>query len=149
MSNPDGGKAISVKNGRYGPYVTEDADDGEKPRTASLFKSMSPDTVTLEEALRLLSLPRVLGVDPEDGEEVIASNGRYGPFIRKGASTRSLELEEQLLTIRLEEALERLAQPKPRGRRAAAAATPLEGARPRPGERQADGRSRTAASDHT
>ena len=96
--------------------------DGEKPRTASLFKSMSPETVTLEEALRLLSLPRVVGVDPADGEEIVASNGRYGPFIKKGSDTSSLETEEQLLTLTLEEALAVLAQPKQRGRRAEAAA---------------------------
>ena len=120
--NPATGQAIVVKNGRYGPYVTELAVDSEKPRTASLFKSMSPVTVTLEDALSLLSLPRVLGADPADGEDVIASNGRYGPFIRKGAGTRSLESEEQLFSISLKDALARLAEPKPRGRRAAAAA---------------------------
>ncbi len=119
--NPANGRAISVKNGRYGPYVTEAAEEGEKPRTASLFKSMSPETVTLEDALRLLSLPRVVGVDPADDEEVIVSNGRYGPFVKKGSATRSLESEEQLLTVSLEEALALLAQPKQRGRRAAAA----------------------------
>jgi len=113
---------IVAKNGRYGPYVTEVAGEGEKPRTASLFKSMSPETVTLEDALRLLSLPRVVGTDPADGEEIVASNGRYGPFIKKGSDTRSLETEEQLLTLSLDEALAVLAQPKQRGRRAEAAA---------------------------
>jgi DNA topoisomerase-1 len=118
--NPETGRTVTVKSGRYGPYVTEVAAEGEKPRTASLFKSMEPETVTLEDAVRLLSLPRVLGVDPADGEEVTASNGRYGPFIRKGAATRSLDSEEQLFSITLEDALGRLAEPKPRGRRAAA-----------------------------
>jgi len=94
--------------------------EGQKPRTASLFKSMAPETVTLEEAVRLLELPRVLGIDPADNEEVLASNGPYGPFIRKGAATRSLETEEQLFLVSLEDALVLLAQPKPRGRRAPA-----------------------------
>jgi DNA topoisomerase-1 len=121
--DPQSGLTIAVKTGRYGPYVTELAPDGQKPRTASLFKSMSPETVELEQALELLGLPRSLGADPADNEEIVASNGRYGPFIRKGTTTRSLDSEEQLLSISLEEALARLAEPKPRGRRAAV--TPL------------------------
>ena len=88
-------------------------DSKEKPRTASLFQSMSLDTVTLDDALRLLQLPRSLGAAP-DGEEVVARNGRYGPYISKEKETRSLESEEQLLTITLDEALALLAQPKPR-----------------------------------
>jgi DNA topoisomerase-1 len=101
--------------------VTEESPDAdEKPRTASLLASMSPETVTLEQAVRLLSLPRVVGVDPSDGEEVVAMNGRYGPFIRKGTETRSLESEEQLFTISLDEALQVLAQPKTRRARGAA-----------------------------
>jgi DNA topoisomerase-1 len=119
--HPETGRAILVRTGRYGPYVTEESPDAdEKPRTASLLASMSPETVTLEEAVRLLSLPRVVGVDPSDGEEVVAMNGRYGPFIRKGSETRSLESEEQLFTISLEEALAILAQPKSRRVRGAA-----------------------------
>jgi DNA topoisomerase I len=117
--NAETGQVVLVKNGRYGPYVTEEAENGEKPRTASLFKSMSPETVTLEDALQLLTLPRVLGQD-ENGEDVVVSNGRYGPFVKRGSDTRSLETEEQLFTITLEEALAVLAQPKQRGRRAAA-----------------------------
>ncbi len=74
---------VVVKNGRYGPYITEDAENGEKPKSSSLFKTMSPDTVTLEDALRLLSLPRVVGQD-ENGEDVVVSNGRYGPFVEEG-----------------------------------------------------------------
>jgi DNA topoisomerase-1 len=117
--NPDTGRTIVLKNGRYGPFVTESAEDGEKPRTASLFKSMSPESVTLDDALRLLTLPRTVGV-AADGEEIVAANGRYGPFVRKGKETRSLESEEQLLSIGLDEALALIAQPKQqRGRGAA------------------------------
>jgi DNA topoisomerase-1 len=96
--------------------VTETLEEGvtEKPRAASLFKTMAPETVTLEEAVRLLSLPRTLGVDPADGEEVTAQNGRYGPYVKKGTESRSLEQEEQLFSITLEDALALLAQPKPR-----------------------------------
>jgi DNA topoisomerase-1 len=120
--HPETGRTIALRTGRYGPYVTEELDEGseEKPRTASLLQSMSPDTVTLEDAVRLLELPRVVGVDPSDGEEVVAMNGRYGPFIRKGEETRSLESEEQLFTITLEQALTVLAQPKTRRARGAA-----------------------------
>ena len=114
--HPEWGTEITVKAGRYGPYVTETLPEGatEKPRTASLFQSMSPETVTLEDAVRLLSLPRMLGVDPADGVEVTAQNGRYGPYVKKDAESRSLESEEQLFTISLEDALALLAQPKQR-----------------------------------
>jgi DNA topoisomerase-1 len=116
------GRAIVARSGRYGPYVTEVLEEGskEKPRTASLFKSMSLDTITLDDALTLLSLPRVVGVG-EDGEEITARNGRYGPYVQKGKESRSLESEEQLLTIDLDQALAVLAQPRQRrGQRAAA-----------------------------
>ncbi len=114
--DPESGNRILLRAGRYGPYVTEELPEGssEKPRTASLFGSMSPETVTLDDALRLLSLPRVVGADPQDGEEVFAMNGRYGPFIKKGSETRSLDTEEQLFTVTLEEALQILAQPRAR-----------------------------------
>jgi DNA topoisomerase-1 len=120
-THPEWEREITVKTGRYGPYVTETLAEGatEKPRAASLFKSMSPETVTLEEAVRLLSLPRTLGVDPADGEEITAQNGRYGAYVKKGTDSRSLESEEQLFTISLEDALALLAQPKQRGRGAA------------------------------
>ncbi len=120
--HPETGRAIHVRTGRYGPYVTEELEEGsdEKPRTGSLLQSMSSDTVTLDDAVRLLELPRVVGVDPADGEEVVAMNGRYGPFIRKGEETRSLEGEEQLFSITLEQALDVLAQPKTRRARGAA-----------------------------
>ena len=121
-AHPETGRPILVRNGRYGPYVTEELEEGseEKPRTASLLPSMSPETITLEEAVRLLELPRVIGADPADGEEVVAMNGRYGPFIRKGEETRSLESEDQLFSITLEQALDVLAQPKTRRARGAA-----------------------------
>jgi DNA topoisomerase I len=115
--DPESGNAVVVRAGRYGPYVTEVSDGDGKARTASLFHSMSPETVTLEEALRLLTLPRTLG--EVDGEAVVAANGRYGPYVKKGSDTRSLESEEQLFTATLEEALALLATPKQRGRRAA------------------------------
>jgi DNA topoisomerase-1 len=117
-TDPESGRPIVVKAGRYGPYVTEVLEGDEKPRTASLFKSMAPETVTLEEALRLLTLPRTLG--ESDGEEVLAANGRYGPYVKKGKESRSLDSEEQLFSITLDEALVKLAEPRPRGRRAAA-----------------------------
>jgi DNA topoisomerase-1 len=124
-TDPASGLTIVAKNGRYGPYVTEvlpeDAPKSRKPRTSSLFKTMSVDTVTLEQALELLTLPRVVGVDPESGDEITAQNGRYGPYLKKGTDSRTIDSEEKLLTITLEEALAVYAQPKTRGRGAAAA----------------------------
>jgi DNA topoisomerase-1 len=121
--HPETGRTIVARTGRYGPYVTEvlPEDSKEKPHTASLFKTMSLDTITFEDALRLLEIPRVVGVAP-DGEEVVARNGRYGPYIQQGKESRSLESEEQLFTIDLPAALALLAQPRQRrGQRAAAA----------------------------
>ncbi|MGN6796600.1 MAG: type I DNA topoisomerase, partial [Gaiellaceae bacterium] len=117
-ADPETGRTIVLRAGRYGPYVTEVVDDGDKPRTASLFASMTPETVTLDDALRLLTLPRTLG--ESDGEEVVATNGRYGPYVKKGKESRSLDSEDQLFTITLDEALAKLAEPRQRGRRAAA-----------------------------
>ncbi|MER6911143.1 type I DNA topoisomerase [Streptomyces sp. NPDC000594] len=130
-TDPGSGHEIVAKDGRYGPYVTEILPEGTpktgknavKPRTASLFKSMTLDTVTLEDALRLMSLPRVVGADAE-GVEITAQNGRYGPYLKKGTDSRSLESEDQLFTITLEQALAIYAQPKQRGR--AAAKPPLK-----------------------
>nr|WSX77738.1 type I DNA topoisomerase [Streptomyces sp. NBC_00899] len=130
-NDPATGRPIVAKDGRYGPYVTEilpedtpkTGKNAVKPRTASLFKSMSLDTVTLEDALRLMSLPRVVGADAE-GVEITAQNGRYGPYLKKGTDSRSLENEDQLFTITLDEALAIYAQPKQRGR--AAAKPPLK-----------------------
>ncbi|WP_148573768.1 type I DNA topoisomerase [Nocardioides caldifontis] len=123
--HPETGLTVVAKNGRYGPYVTEqlpdDAPKKEKPRTSSLFKSMNLDTITLDDAVRLLTLPRVVGTDPESGDEITAQNGRYGPYLKKGTDSRSIDSEEKLLTITLEEALAVYAQPKQRGRGAAAA----------------------------
>jgi DNA topoisomerase-1 len=116
--DPETGNRVVLRSGRYGPYVTEALEGDEKPRTASLFKSMSPETVTLDEALRLLTLPRTLG--EVDGEPVVAANGRYGPYVKQGKETRSLDSEEQLFTATLDEALALLAAPKTRRRRAAA-----------------------------
>jgi DNA topoisomerase-1 len=115
-TDPESGRTVALRSGRYGPYVTEVVEDDEKPRTASLFKSMTPETVTLEDALRLLTLPRVVG--EVDGEEVLAANGRYGPYVKRGKESRSLETEEQLFAITLDEALAKLAEPRARGRQA-------------------------------
>ena len=146
--DPDTGRRIVAKDGRYGPYVTEVIPElseqeqqqlldsmpteyykngkpkpkklpkPDKPRTGSLFTSMTVDTVTLEQALQLMSLPRVLGTDAE-GTEITVQNGRFGPYLKKGTDSRSIESEEQIFTITLEEALAIYAQPKQRGRGAA------------------------------
>jgi DNA topoisomerase I len=118
-SDPETGRPVLVRNGRYGPYVTEELpeDADEKPKTASLFASMSPETVTLEEALKLLSLPRVVG--ESEGEPIEARNGRYGPYIQQGKESRSLESEEQIFSITLDEAKALLAAPKQRRGRGA------------------------------
>ncbi|MDQ1687629.1 MAG: topoisomerase [Frankiaceae bacterium] len=133
-SDPTTGLDVIARAGRYGPYVTLalPEDSGEKPPTASLFKTMTLDSMTLDDALRLLTLPRTLGVDPGTGDEVIASNGRYGPFVKRGSDYRSLEAEERLFDVTLEQALELLAQPKTRGRGAAAAKPPLRELGPDP-----------------
>ncbi|GAA4234364.1 DNA topoisomerase-1 [Streptosporangium album] len=133
--DPVTGHVIVAKDGRYGPYVTEilpeEAPPAEgakkrtkkadvpKPRTGSLLKAMSLDTVTLDDALLLLSLPRVLG--EIEGQEVTAQNGKFGPYIKRGTDSRSLASEEALFTVTLEQAKELFAQPKARGRRAAVA----------------------------
>jgi DNA topoisomerase I len=130
-TDPATGRVIVARGGRYGPYVTEQPPDGDsgtgggpaKPRSASLLKSMDLETVTLADALQLLTLPRTLG--ELDGEPVTAQNGRYGPYVKKGTDSRSLENEEQLFTVTLEEAEKLFAQPKARGRRAGSAAPPL------------------------
>jgi DNA topoisomerase-1 len=125
-TDPGSGHTLVAKSGRFGPYVTEQLpeDSKDKPRTASLLKSMSLDTVTLGDALQLLSLPRTLG--ELDGEPVTVQNGRYGPYVKHGSESRSLASEEQMFTITLAEAKDLLAQPKARGRGGRAAAPPLK-----------------------
>lgn len=141
--DPETGHEIVAKDGRYGPYVTEVLPEpppeegpdggsvapakkgkkptGPKPRTGSLLRTMDLQTITLEDALKLLSLPRVVGVDPQTGEEITAQNGRYGPYLKRGTDSRSLATEEQMFTITLDEALKIYAEPKRRGRQGAAA----------------------------
>ncbi|KJL31268.1 type I DNA topoisomerase [Microbacterium azadirachtae] len=151
--NPDNGKVIVVKDGRFGPYIQENdpvSDDDQvdeatgevveapkpkrgakkeaapKPRTGSLFRSMSVDTIDLDTALKLLELPRVVGVDPATEEEITAQNGRFGPYLKKGADSRSLESEQQIFDIDLEQALAVYAQPKYGARRASSALAEFE-----------------------
>ena len=114
--DPDTGLDVYVMTGRFGDYVQlgELVEGEDKPKRASLFASMSTDTITLDEALKLLALPRVVGADPADGVEITVQNGRYGPYLKKEKDSRSLEKEEQLFTITLEECLKILAQPKTR-----------------------------------
>ncbi|HTQ18981.1 type I DNA topoisomerase [Mycobacterium sp.] len=139
--DPATGHEIVAKDGRYGPYVTEilpkpegDGDEGgeqgakkgkkptgPKPRTGSLLRSMDLQTVTLDDALKLLSLPRVVGKDPASGEEITAQNGRYGPYLKRGTDSRSLATEDQMFTITLDEALKIYAEPKRSGRTSASA----------------------------
>jgi DNA topoisomerase-1 len=115
-TDPATGHQIVAKSGRFGPYVTEVLAEGAtgKPRTSSLLASMSLDTVTIDDALRLLTLPRNIG--ELDGEQVTVQNGRYGPYVKKGTDSRSLDGEEQMFTLTLAEAKEMFAQPKARGR---------------------------------
>jgi len=124
-TNPETGREVVAKAGRYGPYVTEVLTEAEseaktkvKPKTGSLFKGMDLATIDLDVALRLLSLPRVVGTDAE-GVEITAQNGRYGPYLKKGTDSRSLATEDQIFDITLDEALAIYAQPKQRGRAAA------------------------------
>ncbi|HET9080818.1 MAG TPA: type I DNA topoisomerase [Trebonia sp.] len=124
-TDPVSGHQLMARTGRFGPYVTEVLPEGAsgKPRSASLFKSMTVDTVTLDDAVRLLSLPRTLG--EIDGEPVTVQNGRYGPYVKHGSESRSLPTEEEMFTVSLDEAKALLAAPKARGRGRAAAAPPL------------------------
>ena len=166
--NPDNGKIVVVKDGRFGPYLEEtdpepeqpeaDSATGEvvetpkkkttkkaaapKPRRASLFKSMSPETIDLETALKLLNLPRTVGIDPTSEEPITAQNGRYGPYLKRGTDSRSLEAEQQIFDITLDEALEVYAKPKYGARRAASALKEFEKEDPASGKavRIRDGR---------
>jgi DNA topoisomerase-1 len=131
--DPQSGNPIVARNGRFGPYVTEvlpeDAPKNAKARTGSLFQSMSVEGVTLDQAVELMSLPRIVGLDG-DGVEITAQNGRYGPYLKKGTDSRSLTSEDQIFAITLDEALAVYAQPKQRGR--AAAKPPLKELGPDP-----------------
>ncbi|MEJ3404912.1 type I DNA topoisomerase [Rathayibacter sp. YIM 133350] len=152
--NPANGKQVLAKDGRFGPYITEadppaepetsvDTATGEvtdapapakrtkkapveKPRTASLFKTMDLATIDLDTALRLLDLPRVVGADPESGAEITAQNGKFGPYLKKGTDSRSLTSEDEIFTVDLPAALELFAQPKYGARRASSALKEFE-----------------------
>ncbi len=128
--DPETGLPVFAKSGRFGPFVQlGDADTlppDTKPKMSSLFQTMSLSTLTLAEALQVLQLPRVVGAHPEDGGEIIAANGRYGPFVKWGAETRSIDSEEQLLTVTIDDAVKVLAEPKKFGRRKTAPAPPLK-----------------------
>ncbi len=115
-TDPGSGLDVLAIAGRFGPYVQlgEVEKGGPKPATSSLFASMNLEEITLEEALSLLTLPRVLGTDPVSGEEIVAANGRYGPYVKMGKETRSLDSEDQLFTVSLDEARSKLAEPKQR-----------------------------------
>jgi DNA topoisomerase-1 len=123
-TDPASGLPVYAKSGRFGPYVqlgdAETLPAGEKPKMESLFKDMSVSELTLDEALKLLSLPRMVGADPATGEEILALNGRYGPYLKKGSDTRSLASEPELFTVSVDDALRAFAEPKRRGRQAAA-----------------------------
>ena len=125
------GFPVFAKSGRYGPYVQWGTMDVpptglEKPKMASLFKTMNIERISMQDAIDLLSLPRTVGADPTDGEIITAQNGKFGPYISKGKESRSLQTEEQLLTVTLEEALALLATPRTFGKGRAAAKPPLK-----------------------
>jgi DNA topoisomerase-1 len=124
-TDPESGLEVIARAGRFGPYVQlgEAEEAGGRPRTASLLPGMDPEGLSLEDALRLLTLPRVVGTDPADHQEIVAQNGRYGPYLKKGSDSRSLTVAEQLWSITLPEALEIFAQPK--SRRGRGSAEPL------------------------
>jgi DNA topoisomerase-1 len=121
--DPDTGFNVLFKDGRYGPYVVLDDPNAAKPKTASLFKSMDPLALDLETALRLLALPRAVGEDPNTGHTIYAQNGKFGPYLKNGTDSRSLQVEDEIFSITLEQALDLYAQPKYGARRTAA--TPL------------------------
>jgi DNA topoisomerase-1 len=149
--HPETGRLIVVKDGRYGPYLEEELpadpvavdeatgevieapkkrttkkDAAPKPRRASLFKTMSPETIDLDTALQLLALPRVVGTDPESGEVITAQNGPYGPYIKKGTDSRTIDSEQLIFDITLEQALEIYALPKYGARRPSSALKEFE-----------------------
>jgi len=134
--DPGTGLAVFVMNGRFGPYVQlgEMSDDKKaaKPKRTSLLSTMTEESVTLDDALRLLSLPREVGKHPSDGVPIVASPGRFGPYIKHGKEFRSLESEERLFTVSLDEAVALLAEPKKSRRRQSAAKTVLRELGPHP-----------------
>ncbi|MCI4318421.1 MAG: DNA topoisomerase I, partial [Thermoplasmata archaeon] len=134
--DPETQLPVYVRAGRFGPYVQlgEAGEESGKPKTASVFSSMTPETLTLDQALDLLRIPRVVGTDPETGEEVVAHNGRYGPYLKRGKDTRSLVTEDQLLSIDLDGATAIFAQPKARRGRTSAGPLRELGADPATGE---------------
>jgi DNA topoisomerase-1 len=121
-SHPETGLDVWVKAGRFGPYVQlgEAGEGAGKPQTSSLFSTMDPATLSFAQALELLRIPRTVGTDPESGEEVVALNGKFGPYLKKGTDTRSLSSEDQILSVTLPEAQALFAQPKQRRGRTAA-----------------------------
>ncbi len=126
--DPKSGMKVYVARGRFGPYVQlgeTPEGKGDKPRRASLPKGMTEDTADLETALRLLSLPRELGVHPESGVSVLANIGRFGPYVQADKDFRSIKADDDIYTITFERALELLAEPKA-GRRGAAAKSVLK-----------------------
>ncbi len=131
-TDPESGLTVYGKTGRFGPYIqlgeTEEGSN-TRPKRASLFRTMTMDELSLDTALQLLALPRTVGSDPE-GVDIVALNGRYGPYIQRGSDRRSLESEEQLFTLTVDEALKLLAEP-PR-RRGQQAALPLKALGPDP-----------------
>jgi DNA topoisomerase-1 len=118
--DPNTGLDVIAKSGRFGPYVSEvlpaGAKKSDKAKTASLLSTMTLDTITFDDALKLLSLPRTLGVDSQSGEEITVQNGRYGPYLKRGADSRTLTSEDQLFSLSLDEAVAIYSQPKVRRR---------------------------------
>jgi DNA topoisomerase-1 len=118
--DPNTGLDVIAKSGRFGPYVSEvlpaGAKKSDKAKTASLLSTMTLDTITFDDALKLLSLPRTLGVDSQSGEEITVQNGRYGPYLKRGADSRTLTSEDQLFSLSLDEAVAINSQPKVRRR---------------------------------
>ena len=130
---PETGKPVYLKVGRFGPYVQlGSTEEGDKPKNASLLKGMDPAQVTLEVALKLLTLPRTLGQHPESGEPVVVANGRFGPYVKSGSETRSLPSDCSPLDVALARALELLAQPRTSGRARGAQREPLKVFEPSP-----------------
>ncbi|MCY4630303.1 MAG: DNA topoisomerase I, partial [bacterium] len=133
-TDPDSGLPVTAREGRYGPYVQlgppPSEPDAKATKSASLLSSMNLEELTLEDALRVLTLPRTVGADPTDGVEITTQTGRFGPYLKKGSETRSLETEEQIFTISLEECLALLA--KPRARRGRETKAPLRDLGPDP-----------------